>query len=220
MAEANDALSPTQTSTQPILETIPLEHLPASHSVHVAVFKDVKNAAFLHQQLLSRNVAFEYALIDASVITSQIQVLSAVFKAVTTQTASVMKTPNVHSEIVYSLSPANNISEAYRRHGITPTSQNLIIVKVLVSPSSSVDAPSEVKVPSTPSEVESHLLAHVEGTCHPFTDSVLQSMTDHSKIRKYYKLNGMGWLDGIKDEDAKRHETEMLIIGGIALRGV
>ncbi|KAI1259198.1 CGI121 protein [Xylariaceae sp. FL1019] len=220
MVEAEDAMSPSQTSTQPILETVPLEHLPASHSVHVAVFKDVKNAAFLHQQLLSRNAAFEYAFIDASVITSQLQVLSAVFKAITAQAAGLMKTPNVHSEIVYSLSPANNISEAYRRHGITPTSQNLVIVKVLVSSNSSADASSEVKIPSTPSEVESHLLANVEGTSHPFTDEVLQSMTDHSKIRKYYKLNGMGWLDGIKDDNIKRHETEMLIVGGIALRGV
>ncbi len=50
------------------LETVALEHLPASHAVHVALFRDVENAAALHQQLLARNADFEYAFIDASVV--------------------------------------------------------------------------------------------------------------------------------------------------------
>jgi EKC/KEOPS complex subunit CGI121/TPRKB len=52
------------------LETVTLEHLPASHKVYVALFRNVKNAAFLHQQLLARNPEFEYAFIDASVVSS------------------------------------------------------------------------------------------------------------------------------------------------------
>jgi len=51
-----------------VLETVPLEHVPPTHSVHVAVFRDVENAAFLHQQLLGRNPDFEYAFIDAGVV--------------------------------------------------------------------------------------------------------------------------------------------------------
>ena len=50
------------------LETINLEHIPATHSVHVAVYKDIQNAEFLQQQLLSRNQEFEYAFIDASCV--------------------------------------------------------------------------------------------------------------------------------------------------------
>lgn len=50
------------------LETVPLEHIPASHTIHISFFKDVQNAAFLHEQLLARNADFEYALIDASVV--------------------------------------------------------------------------------------------------------------------------------------------------------
>lgn len=52
------------------LETVALEHLPVSHTVRFALFRHVENAAFLHQQLLARNAAFEYALIDASVVSS------------------------------------------------------------------------------------------------------------------------------------------------------
>jgi EKC/KEOPS complex subunit CGI121/TPRKB len=52
------------------LESIALEHLPASHTVHTALFRNVKNASFLHQQLLAGNKDFEYALIDASVVSN------------------------------------------------------------------------------------------------------------------------------------------------------
>ncbi|KAI1321971.1 kinase binding protein CGI-121-domain-containing protein [Xylariaceae sp. FL0255] len=198
-----------------ILETIHLEHIPASHSVHVAVFQDVDNSDFLHQQLLARNAEYEFALIDASVITSRIQVLSAVFKAITAQVAGTMKTPNVHSEIVCSLSPTNNITESYRRHGITPSSRNLVIVKVLFPDTSAAET-----VPKTLEDVQRHLVANVKGTPHAFTDETLSQLTDWSRVRKYYKLNGVAWLDGVKDEKAKAHESDMLILGGMALRGL
>ncbi|KAI1361427.1 kinase binding protein CGI-121-domain-containing protein [Xylaria arbuscula] len=217
-------------SSAPILETLQLEHVPSTHSVHVAVFHHVENAGFLHQQLLARNADFEYALIDAAVITSRIQILSAAFKAITLQVAGQLKTPNVHSEIVYSLSPTSNIAEAYRRHGITPTTRDLVIVKVLVSPSSSVlganTTPSttleiENNAPTlTAQDVEKHLQANVQGTPAPFTDETLSELTDWSRVRKYYKLNGVGWLDGIKDPAAKKTEMGALVMGGMALRGV
>lgn len=52
------------------------------------------------------------------------------------------------------------------------------------------------------------------------TDENITAVTDMSKVSKYYKLNGLGWLDSIKDPIAKRKETEMIIIGSMALRGV
>jgi hypothetical protein len=57
------------------LESINLEHLPASHTVNAALFRDVKNASFLHQQLLAGNSHFEYAFIDASVVSTRPQPL-------------------------------------------------------------------------------------------------------------------------------------------------
>jgi EKC/KEOPS complex subunit CGI121/TPRKB len=39
-------------------------------------------------------------------------------------------------------------------------------------------------------------------------------------VSKYYKLNGLNWLDGIEDHAAKHKEMEALILGGMALRGV
>ena len=50
------------------VETIELEHVPASYRIYLTLFRNVKNAGFLHQQLLARNAEFEYAFIDASTV--------------------------------------------------------------------------------------------------------------------------------------------------------
>lgn len=50
------------------LEIVKLEHIPETYTIHIALFQDVKNAAFLHEQLLGRNADFEYAFIDASIV--------------------------------------------------------------------------------------------------------------------------------------------------------
>jgi EKC/KEOPS complex subunit CGI121/TPRKB len=50
------------------LETLDIPHLPEPLSVYVALYRDVQNAAFLRQQLLSGNKEFEYAFIDASMV--------------------------------------------------------------------------------------------------------------------------------------------------------
>ncbi|EMR68155.1 hypothetical protein MGN70_005871 [Eutypa lata] len=196
------------------LETIQLEHVPTTHSIHVATYRGVSNAEFLQRQLLSRNRDFEYAFIDASSVISRLQILSAIYKAITIQMGGNMRTPNIHSEIVCSLSPTNNIAEAYRRYGITSSSKDIIIVKVLIS--NAEDQSSEL----TSQDVEAHLQEHVEGISVPFSDEILSEITDWTKVRKYYKLNGIGWIDAIKDESLKRREMEMLVLGSIALRGV
>lgn len=50
------------------LEIVVLDHLPAAYTVHIALFRNVRNAAFLHSQLLARNPDFEYGLVDASIV--------------------------------------------------------------------------------------------------------------------------------------------------------
>jgi EKC/KEOPS complex subunit CGI121/TPRKB len=49
------------------LETISLPHLP-SLPIHVALYRDIQNAAFLKAQLLAGQKEFEYAFIDASMV--------------------------------------------------------------------------------------------------------------------------------------------------------
>lgn len=53
---------------------IQLPHVP-DRVLYVALFKDVKNSAFLRQQLIQGNTDFEYAFLDAtSVNTSDVLV--------------------------------------------------------------------------------------------------------------------------------------------------
>jgi EKC/KEOPS complex subunit CGI121/TPRKB len=68
----------------------------------------------------------------------------------------------------------------------------------------------------------------VEGEQVEFSDAVLQTMTDVSRVRKIYKLNNSGGVNGREKEDAvnesiqvdkERKELEMLILGSMALRG-
>lgn len=92
-----------------LLETISLEHVPATHSVHVAFFRDVSNAGFLQSQLLARNPDFEYAFIDATTIVSRLHVLAAVYKALSVLVDGKLKSPNVHAETVIALSASNNV---------------------------------------------------------------------------------------------------------------
>lgn len=66
-----------------LLETINLSHLPPSTPVHIALYRDVKNAPFLRQQLLSGNTEFEYAFIDASMVRLIIHLVSLDFEVLT-----------------------------------------------------------------------------------------------------------------------------------------
>lgn len=104
-----------ETLAQPVsvkiakMEEILLPHLP-QHPLRACLFKDVRNAPFLRKQLLEGNQEFEYAFLDASVLLSRNHVLAACFRAIHDQLNGRLKSRNVHSEIVFALSPNNNVS--------------------------------------------------------------------------------------------------------------
>ncbi|KAL1901088.1 hypothetical protein Sste5346_002155 [Sporothrix stenoceras] len=188
--------------------SVAIEHLPPGYAVYAALFTDVANAAFLQSQLVARNADFEYALVDAATVVSRTHLLAAVYKAVLAHNSKALKTPNVHSETVLSLSPSLNIAEAYRRYGITAETHNVLVVKILLDG-------------ADPSPVWAHLAEHVQGTPVPLSDSAtLAESTDLARVRKYYKLNGIPSLAGNEDTPAKRQEAEVLVLGAMALRGL
>ncbi|KAM7186624.1 Kinase binding protein CGI-121 domain containing protein [Naviculisporaceae sp. PSN 640] len=203
------------------LERIQLDLVAPGQDILVAFFRDVSASAseLLQKELLARNPAFEYAFIDATSIISRAHLLSAVFSALNAAATGSLRTPNVHSEIVISLGPNNNIANAYRRWGIQAgKTSNLIVVKVLPSTKLESELPSSIS--STSEQVWAHLTQHLQGaTPTPLTDEELAKTTDWAaKIRKYYKLNGVPALDAIKDEAAKKKEMERHVIMGMALR--
>ncbi|GES66110.1 CGI-121-domain-containing protein [Aspergillus terreus] len=189
------------------LETLNLSHIPLP--VHVALYRDVQNAPFLRQQLISGNADFEYAFIDASMVLSRSHALSAVFRAINDYLNQRLKSRNVHSETVFSFSPNNNIADSFRRFGISDSTKDLLVVKVSVTPD------------VTHESVAAHLAQSVEGTPVPFSDETLSGISDIAKIKKAYKLGALSSAssdkaDGTNGEDRR---LELSVISAIALRG-
>jgi EKC/KEOPS complex subunit CGI121/TPRKB len=58
-----------------LLETVHLSHVPENIPVHVALYKDLKNASSLREQLISGNGEFQYAFVDASTVGYQVKLL-------------------------------------------------------------------------------------------------------------------------------------------------
>lgn len=201
-----------------MLKTLNLAHMPPELAIHVALYKNVENASFLKEQLLAGNTDFEYAFIDASIILSTRHVLAATFRAMNDYLCDRLKSRNIHSEIVFCLSPNNNIGEAFRRYGLSDTSKSLVVIKVSTDPSVTHDS------------VEAHLKEVMKGSPLPFEDSSFEDISDLPKIAKAYKLsqtqqpkgrptskavtngNGRSGLD-------ERHDLEVSVVGLMALRG-
>ncbi|KAK3495739.1 kinase binding protein CGI-121-domain-containing protein [Neurospora crassa] len=205
------------------LETLQIEHVPSDHHVYAALFRDVQNVDFLQAQLIGKNPEFEYAFIDASVIISRTHLFAAIFRALNTLTEGTLQTPNVHSDIVIGLSPTNNISESYRRYGLTPSkTRDVLVIKVVYPKLSSENSTITSEQQPTPESIWQHLTTHIQGTPVPLTNEEFTKSTDWAKVRKYYKLNGVPDVERIDkaDEEGRRKEMEGLVISGIALRGL
>ncbi|KAF3932773.1 hypothetical protein ABW19_dt0206923 [Dactylella cylindrospora] len=199
-----------------------LEHLPENWKLHIGLFTSVTNAAHLHSQLLAKNSEYEYAFIDPAILVSHLQPLAAAYRAIrdSLDPKAGLRTPNVHSETVFSLSPTHNITDSYRRFGISPTSTSVLAIKIL-----------DTNTPGySEEETLSHLTTIITGEEVPFTTESIRQFTDLAKVKKYYKLKDLGALDKLHEkagkEVKKKTEAEtwrqlhMAILGAMALRSL
>ncbi|WPH01649.1 EKC/KEOPS complex subunit [Acrodontium crateriforme] len=181
------------------IEAVRLPHLQ-DHPLQVGLFKNVANAQFLRQQLLEGNAEYEYAFLDATVLISRAHVFAACFRAINDQLNNRLKTKNVHSEIVFDLSPNNNIAESFRRFGISDTTKHVVAIKV------GGDA----------AQIRAFLEKNIEGEPAALSDESLRSLGDLARIRKIYRL-----------EAPKKGQAELglgqgaesFVLGSLALKG-
>ena len=94
----------------------------------MALFTEVTNAAELRARVMEGALAG--ALLQPRLILETFQVLVAANKAVHGVTHGSMKTKTVHSEIIFNLSPSNNISESFKKFGISDESKEVLIAVV------------------------------------------------------------------------------------------
>ncbi|XP_078137520.1 EKC/KEOPS complex subunit TPRKB [Sander vitreus] len=145
-----------------------LELFP-DHRVTQMLFKEVKNAAELRQCAVEGKL--NGALINPTMLVDPFQVLVAVNKAVNLQKIGKMKTRSLYSEIIFNLSPTNNISEAFKRFGSSDGDDSVLVVLVHNKDES---------------QLVSDITARVSGRQVPAEE--VSSLTDHTKIKKLYKV--------------------------------
>lgn len=214
------------------METVILPHL-SQYPLRVCLFTAVKNAAFLRRQLLEGNQEFEYAFLDASVLLSRSHVLAACFRAIYDWLNDRLKSRNVHSEIVFSLSPNNNVSihviskyttSIFGSSTCSPRAFRQALHLTLHKIAESfrrfgISDDSEnilaIKVGDDASQVEAHLKQHVEGKPVAFSDEVLAELRDPGRIRKMYRVD----LSQKGDAGTGTKGAEAFVLGSMALKG-
>uniref|UniRef100_A0A1A8ETF9 EKC/KEOPS complex subunit TPRKB n=2 Tax=Nothobranchius korthausae TaxID=1143690 RepID=A0A1A8ETF9_9TELE len=133
------------------------------------LYTDVKNAAELRRKAMEGNI--NGALVNPMMLVSPFQVLVAANKAVHLQTTGKMKTKTLNAEIIFNLSPTNNISEAFKRFGISDGDHSILVV--VVHKSDEVQFVSDIS-------------AMVDGQQLPVED--VSSLSDFNKIKKLFKI--------------------------------
>ncbi|KAM4615091.1 LOW QUALITY PROTEIN: EKC/KEOPS complex subunit TPRKB [Polymixia lowei] len=127
------------------------------------------HALFLSQ--LINELANFFIVIVFLQLVDPFQLLVAANKAVHLQKIGKMKTRSLYSEIIFNLSPTNNISEAFKRFGISDGDDSVLVVLVHTKDES---------------QLLTDITTKVDGQQIPVEE--ISALSDSTKIKKLYKV--------------------------------
>ncbi|KAG1687970.1 hypothetical protein DVH05_004489 [Phytophthora capsici] len=143
----------------------------SNRTLHVGYYTEVQNSAALRQGLLDKK--FDVALINAHLIAGPFQVHAAASRALLCDASSRLTTRSLHAELVFNMSGSRNVSESFKRFGVSDETMSIVICVF--------DADE-----ATLKEVETL----VEGMQVPFEELGMHlTEGDITLIKKFYKIS-------------------------------
>lgn len=140
-----------------------------NHKISLRLFENVTNAGFILERLKSADKAYDYCFLDCRHLIGIEQVLCATTRALRDARDGEMRTKTLYSEIVYSLSPNQNITEALKEFGVADNSTALLCLAIDNELDTSLVTGSEVEV----------------------TNETLARLCDRERTKTIYKLSRM-----------------------------
>lgn len=78
--------------------------------ISIHKFSNVENSSNIKENLISGNQDYNFAFINSKTIISIEQLISAVYRTLLDYTKDKIRTRTLHSEVIFSLSPTQNVS--------------------------------------------------------------------------------------------------------------
>ncbi|KAL6451171.1 hypothetical protein SBY92_002509 [Candida maltosa Xu316] len=188
-----------------MLESITFPQFP-QYKVFLSLVKNLKQEEIstIKSNLISGNSQYDYCFLNTRYIISREHLLQSIYKSILNDSNGTKIAKTLNSEIIFNLSPVNNIGDALKKFGISEDCPNCIVIKVFKDPT------------TEGSELSEELAEIIHGDNTELTDDeIFTNLVDIPKFKKLYKLN-----------DAKISETEnlqgqltRLAIGACVLRG-
>lgn len=192
-------------------EKLKLAQFP-NYTVLIFLFTDVGSPILkqVKEQLISSNKDYDFCFLNTQHIISLEHLYNSIHKAILNYEFGNMRAKTLNTEIIFNLSPINNIMDALKRFGVDETCPNLITIKVLPTLECNEIACNELNT---------HLLKilSIDDSHNPTLNDelIFNSLVDLKKLKKVYKLNDAKF----SDESNLQGELTRLTIGACQLRG-
>lgn len=180
------------------------------YTVFLSYFQGIENEVLstVKKELVAGNKIYDFCFLNSNHIISLEHLYSSIYRSISNLENDCMRAKTVNTEIIFNLSPINNIMDALKRFGVDESLDKTIVIKIFKT--------SEVSDEILQS-TNRHLLnlLQVDPSQNlKLDDSLLFELVNIDKFKKIYKLN-----------DAKLGSTDIqaqltrLAVGACVLRG-